>query len=139
MSDQPVITNYDTGSLVVWDGEYRDLRLHHSGAVTYPLGQVLAFDAANGNWKITVSGTPAVANAKAVLVAATEYTGSEPGSVKLVRALIGGKVDAGQLVFDGSDTLDTVPAGAADSFRTQLRAYGIIADELAQQRTEDNQ
>ncbi|MCP4677084.1 MAG: hypothetical protein GY854_16530 [Deltaproteobacteria bacterium] len=115
------------------------MRLHHSGAVTYPLGQVIAFDAANGNWKVTDSTVATVANAKAVLVAETVFTGSESGGIKLVRAVIGGKVDADQLVFEGTDTLDTVPSGAADSFRTQLRSYGIIAEELAQQRIEDNQ
>lgn len=139
MPDQPIINNYDTGSLVVWNGEYRDITLYYNGAITLPLGKALAFDAANGNWKITDSTVANQANAKAVLVAETTYTGSEPGSVKLVRAVIGGKVDPGQLVFEGSDTLDTIPAGAVDSFRTQLRAYGIIADDLAQQYIEDNQ
>ena len=137
----PIITDYDTMSLTVWNAEYRDVRLHHSGAITYPGGQVLAFDGANGNWKATDSTTATVANAKAVLFAETEFTGSEVGGIKRVRAVIGGKVDAGQLVFEGSDTLDTIPTPAADadSFRVQLRGYGIIAEDLAQQQIQDNQ
>lgn len=140
----PVITNYNTGSLVVWDGIYADITLYNSGAATFPEGQILAFDGINGaNYKITDSTItdPDQANAKAVLAEITTFTGSEPGSTKLVRAIIGGKVDAGQLVFEGSDDLDTVPvlAAGADSFRIQLRAYGIIAENLAQQNIEDNQ
>lgn len=132
----PVINNFDTMSLTVWNAEYRDITLNAPGAVTYPLGTVLAFDASAAKWKITKSGTAAVANAKALLVAETEFTGAGD---KLVRAIIGGKVDAGQLVFDGADTLDTIPAGADDSFRLQLRGYGILAEDLAQQQIQDNQ
>ena len=73
--------------------------------------------------------------------AETEYTGSEPGSVKKVRAIVGGKVDASQLDFEGTDTLTTIPTpgAGADNFKVQLRAYGIIAEDLAQQQIQDNQ
>lgn len=137
----PIITNYDTMSLTVWNAEYGDIRLHHADAITYPAGQVLAFDGANGNWKVTDSTTDTVANAKAVLNAETVFTGSESGGIKVVRAIIGGKVDAGQLVFEGTDDLDTIPtpAAGADSFRVQLRGYGIIAEDLTQQQIQDNQ
>lgn len=132
----PVINNYDTGSLVLKDGEYADISLEAAGIVTYPEGQVLAFDAPDGNWKITQSGTAAVANAKAILAAETEFTGA---GEKLVRAIIGGTVDKNLLVFDGFDSIATIPAGAADSFGLELRGYGILAIDPAQQLIEDNQ
>ena len=132
----PVINNYDTDSLVLKDGEFKDITLNAAGAVTYPKGQVLAFDATVAKWKITESGTAAVANAKAVLAAETTFSGAGD---KLVRALIRGTVDQNLLTFDGSDTIATIPAGAADSFGLQLRSYGIDAIDPAQQLIEDNQ
>lgn len=132
----PVINNYDTESLVLKDGYFQDITLNAAGAIVYPVGQVLAFDATAGKWKITVSGTPAVANAKALLAAETEFTGAGD---KLVRAIIGGTIDQNLLTFDGADTIDTIPAGAADSFGLQMRSYGIYAIDPAQQLIEDNQ
>ena len=132
----PEITNYDTGSLVLENGKFGDINLNAAGAIIYPAGQVLAFDATAGKWKITVSGTAAVANAKAVLAAETEFAGAGD---KLVRAILGGVVDQNLLVFDGTDTIATIPAGADDSFGLQLRDYGIDAIDPAQQLIEDNQ
>lgn len=132
----PSITNYDTGSLVLANGKFGDINLNAAGAIIYPAGQVLAFDATAAKWKITVSGTAVVANAKAVLAAETEFAGAGD---KLVRAIIGGVVDQNLLVFDGADTIDTIPAGAADSFGLQLRDYGIEVIDPAQQLIEDNQ
>ena len=132
----PEITNYDTGSLVLANGKFGDINLNAAGAIIYPAGQVLAFDATAAKWKITVSGTAVVANAKAVLAAETEFAGAGD---KLVRAIIGGVVDQNLLVFDGADTIDTIPAGAADSFGLQLRDYGIEVIDPAQQLIEDNQ
>lgn len=134
--ENPEIANYDTGSLVLRDGFFDDVVLNAPGAVTYPKGKVLAFDASAGKYKITVSGTAAVANAKAVLSEEVEFTGAGD---KLVRAVLKGHVDSDKLVFDGSDTLDTIPAGADDSFKIQLRSYMIIAEKLAEQRILDNQ
>lgn len=136
MGDQPVITNNDTSELVIFDGEYADITLNAGGAVVYDKGQALAFDASAGKYKLTESGTAAVANAKALLSREVEFTGAGD---KLVRAVIRGSVDADLIVFDGSDTLDTIPAGEPDSFRLQLRSYGIIAEKLAEQRIQDNQ
>lgn len=132
----PEIENFDTGSLVLFDGFFQDITLNAGGAVTYPAGQVLAFDATAGKYKITQSGTPAVANAKAVLAAEVTFSGAGD---KLVRAVKSGHVDAAKLVFDGSDTLDTIPAGGADSFRLQLRDYEILVESSAEQTFQDNQ
>lgn len=131
----PEITNENTGSLVLEDGKFKDITLNAPGAITYPQGQALAFDAAAGKWKITESGTAAVANAKAILAQETVFSGAGD---RLVRAVIGGVVDEDLLVFDGADTVDTIPAGADDSFGLQLRDYGIEALSLAEQRIQDN-
>lgn len=132
----PEITNYDTGALVLKNGEYKDITLNAGGAIIYPVGQVLAYDASAAKWKITESGTPAVANAKAVLAAETEFSGAGD---KLVRAIIGGTIDQNLLTFDGADTIDTIPAGEPDTFGLQMRSYGILAIDPAQQLIEDNQ
>lgn len=132
----PEIINYDTGSLVLKDGEFADITLNAPGAITYPEGQVLAFDASAAKWKITKSGTAAVANAKAILAGESVFSGAGD---KLVRAIIGGTVDQNFLVFDGADTIATIPAAADDSFGLQLRDYGIIAIDPAQLTAEDNQ
>lgn len=117
------MTDYDNSSLALFNNEYEDLTLAASGAADYTAGTVLAFDATTGNYKQTVSGTAAIANAKAIL--AHDVSFSEAGT-KLIRAVIAGDVDQNLLIWDGTDTPDTIPAGAADSFRLQLRAYGII-------------
>jgi len=136
MGNQPSIENFDSGSLAIWDNRYGDITLNAAGAVTYPAGQVIAFDAVAGKYKATVSGTAVVANAKVVLAEEAVFAGAGD---KLVRAIIKGGVDAAKLVFDGTDTLDTIPAGAEDDFRLYLRRYGIYAEDLAVQRIQDNQ
>jgi hypothetical protein len=133
----PEITNNDISSLVLRDGEFRDITLNAPGAVIYPKGQVLAFDAAADKWKKTISGTPAVANAKGVLSEEVEFTGA--GDKTNVRMIKGGTLDQNLLVFDGSDTVDTIPSGADDSFQLQLRAYNIVLENPAEQRIQDNQ
>lgn len=132
----PEITNENTGSLVLEDGKFEDITLNAPGAITYPKGQVLAFDAAAGKWKKTQSGIAAVANAKAILAQETVFSGAGD---RLVRAVIGGVLDKDLLVFAGGDTIDTIPAGADDSFGLQLRDYGIEVLSLAEQRIQDNQ
>lgn len=132
----PVIENQDRSSLVVWNGKFKDITLNAGGAVIYPAGKVLAFDGPAGKYKITESGTAAVANSKAVLVQETEFTGAGD---KLVRAVIGGRVDSSLLIFDGADTLDTIPATGDETFRIQLRSYGIVAEDLSEQYIQDNQ
>lgn len=136
MANQPEITNFDIGTLELSDNDWRDVTLNAPGAVTYPEGQVLAFDATAAKWKITRSGTAAVANAKAVLAEEAVFTGAGD---KLVRAVVAGKVRAEKLVWDGSDTIDTIPAGVDDSFRTMLRSYMIVAESLSEQNFLDNQ
>lgn len=131
----PEITQYSRETLVTWGGKYRDVILNAPGAVDYEPGQVLAFDASDGKWKITKSGTAAVANAKSVLVEEASFSGSGD---RLSRVLIGGEVQEDLLIWDGSDTPDTIPPGAEDSFRVQLRSYGIILRDPAQLTREDD-
>jgi len=124
MSNFEIINN-DSGKIPVWDPKFIDITLEAGEAIDYPAGQVLAFNATTGNYEATDSATAAIANAKAVLAQDVSFAGAEAQTNR--RALVGGEVDETKLVFLGADDLETIPAGAADSFRLQLRDYGIIA------------
>jgi len=87
-------------------------------------GTVLAFDATTGKYNVTHTDFPNLSNAKAVCGHTLEF---EIGETKEVSILRKGEVNIERLLFVKSgDDLDTIPAGASDSFRTQLRDYGII-------------
>lgn len=122
MGDNFQIINNDSGRIPVWNPLYETVTVNAGGAVTYNAGTILAFDA--GKYKLTQSGTAAVARAMAVLAQDLEFTGAGD---KTARVLIGGQVVASKLIFDGADDLDTIPATEVDSFRVMLRNYGIIA------------
>lgn len=132
----PEITNNDISSIFLWGNRYEDVTLTAPGAVTYSPGQILAFNATTGKYEITVSGTAAVSNAKAVLAQEMSFTGAGD---KLARVCVEGSVDENLLTFDGTDTLDTINAAGTDSFRTQLRAYGILTENPVEQTIQDNQ
>ena len=132
----PEITNNDPSSIFINGNRFQDITLTAAGAATYLPGRVLAFNASTGKYEITISGTAAVANAKAVLAQEITFTGAGD---KFARVCLIGSVDENLLIFDGSDTVDTIPASAADSFRTQLRSYGILAENPVEQRIQDNQ
>ena len=122
------IRNNDPTPLHVFNPLWKNAELTAPGEVTYPRGQVLAFDAASGKYLITKSGTAAVAKAEAILAHEAVY--AEAGD-KTVRILISGEVYEDQLVWDGSDTIDTIPTvgfyASEKSFRVQLRDMGVIA------------
>jgi len=130
------VTNNDTLKLEVFNPIWDDITIEAAGADTFETNQVLAFDASTGTYKKTVSGTAAVANAKAILKEEVVFTGA---GTKKTRALLGGEINSGVLVFEGADTLETIPAGADDSFRVQLRAYGIVARDGVRIDNLDNQ
>jgi hypothetical protein len=122
---QPVIQQNDISSVTLFDNVFDDVTLSATGAVTYDEGTVLGFDKATGKYVATNTTVANAENAKAVLMGTAEYSGVGD---KKVRAVIGGQVDEDLLIFvDGGDGIDTIPAGADDSFRTQLRSYGIVA------------
>ena len=117
--------NNDSGKIPVFNPLFDEAEIEVNGAVDLVAGTVLAFEATDGTYQPTVSGTAAVANAKAILMQDVSFSGA--GTKENTRLLVGGEIDVSKLTFDGSDTIDTIPAGAADSFRVQLRSYGIIA------------
>lgn len=131
------IVNNDSGKLPVFNPIFDDIEVEAAGALDLDAGTVLAFNATTGTWWETKSGTAAVANAKAVLASDISFAGA--GTIENVRSLIGGEVDESKLLFNGADTIDTIPAGAADSFRVQLRSYGIIARPGQVEDVLDNQ
>jgi len=120
----PVIINNDSGKLEVFNPIFTDLEIEAGEALDMDAGSVLAFDATTGTWIWTDSATASVANAKAVLVQDISF--SEAGTRENTRCLIGGEVDQDKLIFQGSDTVDTIPAGGEDTFGLQLRSYGIV-------------
>ena len=64
------------------------------------------------------------------------------GGAETIRVLNEGDVDDSQIVFDGADTLATVPAtpaGQPDSYRIMLRDYGMTAKTLSDHFIQDNQ
>ncbi|MCK5606235.1 hypothetical protein KAR91_30325 [Candidatus Pacearchaeota archaeon] len=132
----PEITNNDTKQIPVFNPTYDDAVLTSAGAGTWVKGTVLAFSSANGDYRKTVSGTADVANAKAILPVDVVFAGAESKNTRIIN---GGEIQEDLLVFDGADTINTIPASAADSFKVQLRDYGIrtltgmILDELDNQ------
>lgn len=132
----PEITNNDVTKLEVFNPKYEDLTVQVLGADTLVENTVLAYDQATGTYKATVSTVAATATARAILKQANVFSGAGTASL---RCLVGGEVRASQLVFDnGTDTVDTQPA-SQDSFRTQLRDYGIIARDEREIDETDNQ
>lgn len=120
----PEISNNDSTKLDLYNALYEDITLEVLGADTIVENTCLAYDRATNTYKATVSTVAATATASAILKEGKIFTGAGTATA---RALIGGEVRGDLIIFDnGSDTLDTVPA-AEDSFRVQLRKYGIIA------------
>jgi len=91
--------------------------------ITVLEGSVLSFDATTGKYNATYSAIPALANAKAVSMGTVSFDTAE---TKRVTILTKGQVNEEILLFQPGDDLDTIPPGGSDSFRTQLRDYGII-------------
>jgi hypothetical protein len=129
-------TQYDISLVAIGDNKFDDITLSALGAVTYVEGTVLAFDKTTNKYVATSTNVPEAGNAKAVLMGNVEFSGAGD---KLVRGLLEGEVDEDKLtlVF-GSDTLDTIPGGADDSFRVQLRDYGILVVKLQEGTFENN-
>lgn len=120
----PVIINNDSGKITVFNPIFKDIELEAAAALDLPAGTSLAFNATTSTWWETISGTAAVANAKAVLVQDVSFAAA--GTRENTRCLIGGEIDEEKLIFNGTDTVDTIPAGGEDTFGLQLRSYGIV-------------
>lgn len=101
-------------------------------------GTVLSFDATTEKYNVTHTDFPALSNAKAVCGHTVEFEIAETKEVAILRK---GQVNKERLLFvKTGDDLDTIPAGASDSFRTQLRDYGImVIDESFQDEVDNKQ
>lgn len=119
----PENIQFNSEPVFLSDCGFQDVTLNAPGEVTYERGTVLAFDGSDGKYKVTDSTTAAVANAKAVLAEQAVFTGAGD---RLSRVLVKGNVDENKLIWQGTDTADTIPAGGSDSFRLQLRDYMIV-------------
>jgi hypothetical protein len=131
----PEITQNTSEKIQVMNPKYEFATLTASAAITVNPGQVLAFKASTKKYNLTKSGATAQANAKAIMAESRTWSGAGD---KRVRILIGGEARVDDLTFDGSDNIDTLPGGASDTFRTQLRSFGIIVRSDADIDEQDN-
>jgi len=101
-------------------------------------GGVLAFNKSTGAYCPTNSSNPDTANAKAIALEC-RLDIVMPGAEKFL-CLIGGEGPDELINFENpADTLDTIPAGSEDSYRVQLRKYGIYLRPVVQIDEFDNQ
>jgi len=124
-----IVTNYDTGGVVIGNPEYEDGLLVFPGADTYAEGTILSRDA-NGNWVVC---DPAESDGTEIPlgVLTIETVATAAGNVS-VRVLTNGKVRADKLVYDSGAEVDVATIDA-------LRDYGIVALEVDEQGVLDNQ
>ena len=123
----PTITNIDLRPLVLGDAVY-DKRTVASGQ-TLVKGNVVGVITAGGALQLCDSGSSNGSEiAKAVMTKDVDASG---GAVANVPVLVGGKVDADQLTFGGSDTI-------ADHF-DELRDVSILPIDTAVIGGQDNQ
>jgi hypothetical protein len=129
-----VITNVDSGSVEIRDGEFRDGVVTFAGADTYVAGTILAvLDAAPaGAWVLWDSGGAGGAEvAKAVLTADLEATGA--GDVP-ARVLVAGVVNKNRLIEDGTGT----GANVTEAVVRELQNQGSTALDVDQLGRVDN-
>ncbi len=130
----PIITNVDTGTVVIKDNEFRDDVVTFTGAATYEAGTILARDSVSLKLIAFVKGGSTNENGipKAVLIEDLAATGA--GDLP-ARPCVAGSVEKGRLIIlaDGDDS--NVDAVVID----QLRDYGIVALDVAELSALDNQ
>jgi len=129
----PIITNVDTGTVVIKDNEFRDDVVTFTGAATYAAGTILARLTATDKLVAFVKGGAGGAEVpKAVLIEDLTATGA--GDLP-ARPCVAGNVEKGRLIIlaDGDDSnIDAVVLA-------QLRDYGIVALDVAELSALDNQ
>jgi hypothetical protein len=122
MPNNPSITNYDRSPLVI--GEMQDLKgqtIVSGEDIT--VGMLLGVITASEKLAQSKSGSSdGSENPRYIAITNTDATG---GDVTDVTVLATGKINAANIVFDGTDDLDTVVNN--QSYYNHLRDYGIIA------------
>lgn len=130
----PTITNYDRSQLILGPVEDKKNQTILSGE-DITKGMLLGIVTASGKLAQCKSGSSdGSENPRYIAIVDTDATG---GDVTGVTVLATGRVNSEVLVFDGSDTLDTVTN--SQSFYNHLRDYGIIAVKQGDLSNYDNQ
>ena len=133
----PVVSNVNHRNLAAGNNEYIEAILVSGQTVVKD--QALGIVTASQKFKALVSAD--TLGGQLIRGFAAEDVDASGGD-KNIRVLVGGKVDDSQIVFDGIDTLATVPAtpaGQPDSYLTMLRDYGMSAINLDDHYIQDNQ
>lgn len=127
------ITNNDTGSVELHDGEFIDDSLTFGTAGTVKKGTILARDSLSKRLVPYAKGGSTNENGVPKAVLTYDVTATGAGNVP-VRALIKGTVNARRLVIhaDGDDS--NIDAPVLD----QLRSYAIVAAPASQLGIYDN-
>lgn len=130
----PNIVNVDHRQLPAGDNRWIDVTLAMGESVVKD--QALGIETVGREWaalqSAAVDGTQLIRGFASETVDATSVA-------KTIRVLIEGDIDDSQIVFDGSDTLATVPSGETDDYFTQLRDYQMFAKTLKDHFIQDNQ
>lgn len=109
------------------ENEYLEASVTVVASTEYKAGTALSFDAATNTYAITNSA--ATPTHRAVAVLANNVPESNTSTTLKLTICIKGYVDEDKLIFGGSDTINTVAADTTDTYKSQLRNYGIIAQK----------
>ena len=132
--ENPLITNYDRSPIVIGEMQDKKGQTIVSGE-DITVGMLLGIITASGKLAQAKSGSSdGSENPRYIAISDVDATG---GDVDNVTVLATGEVNAAKLVFDGTDTLDTVVNN--QSYYNHLRDYGIIATPSTQLVDYDNQ
>ena len=130
----PEILDVDHRQLPAGDNRYIDVILANGESVVKD--QALGIVTTSGEYAALQSA--AVDGTQLIRAWAAEIGDATGGAITL-RVLNEGELDDSKMVFDGADTLETVPTGEDDSYRVALRDYGMTAKTLTDHFIPDNQ
>jgi len=133
----PNILNIDHRQLPAGDNRWIDVTLAQGESVVK--NQALGIETSGREWAALQS---AASDGSQLIRGFAAETVDATAAPLTIRVLIEGDVDDSQIIFDGSDTLTTVPAlptGQTDDYFTQLRDYGMFAKTLKDHYIQDNQ
>lgn len=130
----PVITNYDTATVQMFNDEYVDGMLTFAGAATVLAGTILARDSVSLNFVPYAIG--GVTNENGIPKAIITYPVTATGAGdEAVRVGITGEYRFSKSVVDADGDNSNITA----AIRDQLRDYGIILTDTEQLLELDNQ
>ncbi len=128
------VTNVDSGSVILQDGQFRDDELTFAGAGTVLEGTILARDSVSLLLVPYVKGGSTNENGipKAILTYDVEAAGAGDESI---RDMVSGSVRAERLIIDADGDASNVDAAVLD----QLRAYTLVSIDVQELNILDNQ